>query len=179
MQTSTISTPLHLARKTSQTSSSRSISRLERIRLGVIEQWIRSQGKDTSNPVLLLIQQGPGFPMVNEAADDHKLWHLEEDFVVVYWDQRACGKSFHPAISPESMTLDQLIADTHELILELTRRFQVAQLYVTGFSFGGTLAALVAARSPELIRAVVCVSLDVKWDVAEQVAYDFALQQAT
>lgn len=179
MQTQTVSTPLRLALKRSQTSSSRSISRLERIRLGGIEQWIRIQGKDTSNPVLLLIQQGPGLPMVSEAADDRRLWHLEEDFVVVYWDQRACGKSFHPTISPASMTLDQLIADTHELILALTQRFQVAQLYLTGFSFGGTLAALVAARYPELIRAVVCSNLDVKWDVAEQVAYDFALEQAT
>src|SRR5690242_13139038 len=99
--------------------SSRSINILERIRLGGIEQWIRIQGKDTSNPVLLLIQQGPGLPLVNEAADDHKLWHLEEDFVVVYWDQRACGKSFRSSISPESMTLEQLITDTHELILAL------------------------------------------------------------
>src|SRR6266700_4914073 len=179
MQTQTISPPLHLARKRSQTSSPRSISRLERIRLGGTEQWIRIQGKEASNPVLLLIQQGPGLPMVNEAADNHKRWHLEEDFVVVYWDQRACGKSFHATISPESMTLDQLIADTHELIRALTQRFQVAQLYLTGFSFGGTLATLVAAHYPELIRAVVSVNLDVKWDVAEQVAYDFALEQAT
>src|SRR4051812_13022149 len=179
MQTQTVATSLYLARTRSQTSSPRSISRLERVRLGGIEQWIRIQGKDTSNPVLLLIQQGPGLPMVNEAADDTRLWHLEEDFVVVYWDQRACGKSFRSTISPESMTLDQLIADTHELILALTQRFQVAQLYLTGFSFGGTLAALVAARYPELIRAVVCINLDVKWDVAEQVAYDFALEQAT
>ena len=170
---------LHPSHRRSDATSPRSISRLERIRLGGTEQWIRIQGKDTSNPVLLLIQQGPGLPMVNEAADDTKLWHLEEDFVVVYWDQRACGKSFRSTIPPESMTIEQLMTDTHELILALTQRFQVAQLYVTGFSFGGTLAALVAVRHPELIRAVVCVNLDVKWDVAEQVAYDFALQQAT
>src|SRR5437588_6959273 len=93
---------------TGELTSARSISRLEKIRLGGTEQWIRIQGKDTSNPVLLLIQQGPGLPMLNEAADGNKLWHLEDDFVVVYWDQRACGKSFSTAIPPESMTLDQL-----------------------------------------------------------------------
>jgi pimeloyl-ACP methyl ester carboxylesterase len=157
----------------------RSINQLESIRLGGAKQWIRIRGKDTTNPVLLLIQQGPGLPMLNEAADDDKLWHLEDDFVVVYWDQRACGKSFSSTIPPQSMTVEQLIGDTSELIQALTQRFNVAQLYVAGFSFGGTIAALTAARHPELVRAVVCVDLDVQFDVAERVAYDFALEQAT
>ncbi len=170
---------LHPSRRRSEMTSPRSISRLERIRLGGTEQWIRIRGKDTSNPVLLLIQQGPGLPMINEAVDAHKQWHLEDDFVVVYWDQRACGKSFSRAIPPQSMTLEQLITDTHELIQALTQRFNVAHLYVAGFSLGGTIAALAASRHPELVRAVVCVDLDVQFDVAEHVAYDFALQQAT
>lgn len=158
---------------------SRSISELERIRLGGIEQWIRIEGKDTSNPVLLLIQQGPGLPMINEVADATKLWDLENDFVVVYWDQRACGKSFSSAIPPQSMTLEQLITDTYELIQALTQRFQVPQIYITGFSFGGSIAALVASRHPDLVRAVICVDPDIQFDVAERVAYDFALEQAT
>jgi pimeloyl-ACP methyl ester carboxylesterase len=170
---------LHPPHRRSDATSPRSISRLERIHLGGTEQWIRIQGKDTSNPVLLLIQQGPGLPMLNEAADDNKLWHLEDDFVVVYWDQRACGKSFSRAIPPQSMTVEQLITDTHELIQNLSQRFNVAQLYVVGFSFGGTIAALIASRHPELVRVVVCVDMDVQFDVAERVAYEFALQQAT
>ncbi len=167
------------SQRSSKMTSPHSINQLQRIRLGGTEQWIRIQGRDTSNPVLLLIQQGPGLPMINEAADANKQWQLEEDFVVVYWDQRACGKSFRATIPPESMTLEQVIADTHELIQALIQRFKVAQLYVVGFSFGGTLAALVAARYPELVRSVVCVDLDVQWDIAERVAYEFALEQAT
>jgi pimeloyl-ACP methyl ester carboxylesterase len=130
----------------SEMTTPRSINRIERIRLGGTEQWIRIQGNDTSNPVLLLIQQGPGLPMVNEAADDTKLWDLENDFVVVYWDQRACGKSFSTAIPPDSMTIEQLMTDTYELIQALVQRFQVARLYVAGFSLGGTIAALTASR---------------------------------
>ena len=170
---------LDASHRRSNMTSPRSINRLERIRLGGTEQWIRIGGKDTSNPVLLLIQQGPGLPMLNEAADDNKQWQLGDDFVVVYWDQRACGKSYSRAIPPQSMTLEQLITDTHELIQALAQRFNVAQLYVAGFSFGGTIAALVASRHPELVRAVVCIDLDVQFDVAERVAYEFALQQAT
>src|SRR5262245_50735264 len=116
--------------------SPRSINGLVRIRLGGTEQWIRVRGKDTSNPILLLIQQGPGAPMLNEAADDNALWRFEDDFVVVYWDQRACGKSFSRAIPPQSMTLEQMITDTYELVTALTQRFNVAQVYVIGFSIG-------------------------------------------
>src|SRR3954451_361246 len=96
--------------------SPRAISRLEPIHLGGTTQWIRIQGHDTANPVLLLIQQGPGFPQINEAAEVSRLWHFEDDFVVVYWDQRGCGKSFSGAIPPASMTLERLVADTSELI---------------------------------------------------------------
>ena len=43
------------------------IDSLEAIPVGGTTQWIRVRGTDTSNPVLLLIQQGPGLPMINEA----------------------------------------------------------------------------------------------------------------
>jgi hypothetical protein len=36
------------------------IDTLEAIQAGGTTQWIRIRGADTSNPVLLLIQQGPG-----------------------------------------------------------------------------------------------------------------------
>jgi pimeloyl-ACP methyl ester carboxylesterase len=169
---------LHPAHRRSDRTSTRSLSRLERIRLGGTDQWIRIQGNNMFNPILLLVQQGPGLPMVHEAADDNRLWHVEDDFVVISWDQRGCGKSFSRAIPPQSMTLEQLIADTSELIQALAQRFNVPHLYVAGFSFGGTIAALAAFRHPELVRAVVCVAPDVQFEVAERVAYDFALKQA-
>ena len=43
------------------------IDTLEAIQAGGTTQWIRVRGADASNPVLLLIQQGPGLPMINEA----------------------------------------------------------------------------------------------------------------
>lgn len=155
------------------------IDSVERVRLGGSDQWARIRGKDTANPVLLLIQQGPGFPMINEVAYASKLWHLEDEFVVVYWDQRGCGKSYNPDIPQGSMTIDRMVEDTGELIAILTERFAATKIYVTGFSQGGTVAALTAARYPERVRAVVCADMDVDFEEAERVAYDFALDQAT
>ena len=65
------------------------IDTLEAIQAGGTTQWIRVRGADAANPVLLLIQQGPGLPMINEARRfEHKrlVWfdnsahtpHLEE-----------------------------------------------------------------------------------------------------
>ena len=56
-------------------------------------QWIRIRGADASNPVLLLIQQGPGLPMINEVRRFEHLLGLEQDFTVIHWDQRGCGRS--------------------------------------------------------------------------------------
>ena len=56
-------------------------------------EWIRIRGVNASNPVLLLIQQGPGLPMINEVRRFEHLLGLEQDFTVIYWDQRGCGRS--------------------------------------------------------------------------------------
>ena len=69
------------------------IDTLEPVRLGGTIQWIRTRGTDPTNPVLLSVQQGPGLPMINEVARFEELLRLEEDFTVVYWDQRGTGRS--------------------------------------------------------------------------------------
>ena len=76
---------------------------LEAVQLGNITQWIRTRGTDPTNPVLLLIQQGPGLPMINEVRRFERALGLEEDFTVVYWDQRGCGRSLRaPTPGPRS-----------------------------------------------------------------------------
>jgi hypothetical protein len=64
------------------------IDSLESVQAGGATQWICVRGTDAANPVLLLIQQGPGLPMINEARRLERLLGLEEAFTVVYWDQR-------------------------------------------------------------------------------------------
>src|SRR3954469_2337149 len=40
---------------------------------------------------LLVVQGGPGLPVLHEVAKFQHLLNLEEEFLVVYWDQRGCG----------------------------------------------------------------------------------------
>src|SRR4051794_33183961 len=67
------------------------IDTLEGVQLGGITQWIRVRGADASNPVLLLMQQGPGLPLISDRQRLERDLRLEDDFTVVYWDQRGTG----------------------------------------------------------------------------------------
>src|SRR4051794_15613792 len=72
------------------------IDMLEGVQLGGITQWIRVRGADASNPVLLLMQQGPGLPLINDRRRFERDLGLEGGFTVVYWDQRGTGLSALP-----------------------------------------------------------------------------------
>ena len=49
--------------------------------------------RDQTNPVLLLMQLGPGLPIINATRRFERLLGLEHAFTVVYWDQRGTGLS--------------------------------------------------------------------------------------
>ncbi len=153
------------------------IDLLEPVRLGDSAQWIRIRSAKAGNPVLLLVQQGPGLPMINEIRAFQQILSLESDFTVVYWDQRRCGLSLRePAGTPE-LTLGLMAQDTAELLTLLSHRYG-GPAFVTGFSMGGTVGALAAAARPDLVSALVAVGMDVDGPAAEANAYNFALAAA-
>ncbi|MCX6215309.1 MAG: alpha/beta hydrolase [Spirosoma sp.] len=103
---------------------------------------------------------------------------LEEQFVVVYWDQRGSGKSYSSRIPPASMTLDQFISDTHELTSWLRKHLHQDRVFLVGHSWGGFLGLHVISRYPTDYAALVAVSPITDGPRSEQVSYDFALHQA-
>jgi pimeloyl-ACP methyl ester carboxylesterase len=153
------------------------IDTLEAIQADGITQWIRVRGTDASNPVLLLIQQGPGLPMINETRRFEHLLGLEQAFTVVYWDQRGCGRSLRTPTGRDSISLEKMAGDTVLLLDFLRNRFG-GKAYVAGFSFGATLGAHAAAQRPDLVAALVAVGMDVDGAAAGNGAYDFALAAA-
>jgi pimeloyl-ACP methyl ester carboxylesterase len=147
---------------------------LEAVQLGDTTQWIRIRAEDPSNPVLLLIQQGPGLPMINEVRRFERLLRLEKDFVVVYWDQRGCGRSLRGHSVGNGITLDLMVNDTVSLLELLRDRFG-NRPYVAGFSLGATIGAHATASRPDLVAALVAVGADIDGVAAGNNAYDFAL----
>jgi len=155
-----------------------SVCLLERVRLGDDDQWILVRGKDPGLPVLLIVQAGPGFPLIHEADALEEKLKWEESFRVVYWDLRGCGKSFHRDVSFGSQPLDRLVLDIVEMIVVLRKRLGVEFVYLLGFSLGASLAALAAYRAPEGIRALIGVGMDVRIEESEAMAHDFVWEQA-
>jgi pimeloyl-ACP methyl ester carboxylesterase len=154
------------------------IDSLEPVQSGDATQWIRVRGTDAANPVLLLIQQGPGLPMINEARRSGLVPGLERMFTVVYWDQRGCGLSLREGKDRGGrLSLEQLTSDTVALLGFLRDR-SGAKSHVAGFSFGAALGAYAAARRPDLVEVLVATGMDVDGAAAGHSAYDFALAAA-
>ncbi|MDR0270099.1 alpha/beta hydrolase [Paenibacillus sp.] len=99
---------MFFARKTPKiSSSSRSVSLLEKIRVRGTEQWILMRGKSIRLPVLLWLHGGPGTAQIGFAP--YFLRELEQHFVVVNWDQRGAGLSYCKGLRADEMNLEQFI----------------------------------------------------------------------
>lgn len=148
------------------------------IMLGGLEQGILLQGKDEAKPVLLFLHGGPGVPITPFIRDFDAHAKLQEHFVIVYWDQRGAGRSYHADIPPESMNIEQFLADTYELVEILRKRFSVPKIYLVGHSWGSILGALTVARHPELFHAYVGIGQAVHLVENEKLSYQFVLEHA-
>jgi len=141
------------------------INVLERVTLGGAKQWISIRGHNKVNPVLLFLHGGPG--SANLAKLRLQCPELEEHFVVVTWDQRGAGKS-HAAFDTDTLSVEQIVNDTHELILILKERLDVDAVYLMGFSWGSVPGLLIAARYPEDLHAYIGVGQIVNYAEGER-----------
>ena len=124
-----------------------SVALMEYVELGGLKQWICVRGESVDKPLLLILHGGPG-----DAEVIPFRWYnagVEKDFIVVHWDQRGAGKSFSPSIPKDSMTIEQILSDAHELVDYLKKSFGKEKIYLLGHSWGSMLGALLASRYPE------------------------------
>lgn len=165
-------------KKKTKIANSQGIESLEEVNLGGVKQWILIRGQDKSNPVLLFLHGGPGQPIIYRARELGVGLKLEQNFVMVYWDQRGSGKSYNSNIPSKSMNIEQFVSDTHELVEILRKRFKVPKIYLFGRSWGTIIGALTAARYPELFYAYIGVGQFVDGQKSEKISYQFALDSA-
>ncbi|MFA5806269.1 MAG: alpha/beta hydrolase [Melioribacteraceae bacterium] len=155
----------------------KSVSSLEEIKIGGVNQYILIRGEDKNNPLLLFLHGGPAMPAMYLA---HKFQRdLEKNFVVVQWDRRCVGKSYNNEIPIESLNLEQLISDTKELVIHLTERFHKKKIYLVGHSWGTFLGMFFVKRYPEYIYAYIGTGQLGENDSIKNYQDDFIISRAT
>lgn len=153
-----------------------SIAVERRITLGGWDQYVLVRGRDRKAPVLLYLHGGPGtseMPLlrVYDAA-------LEEDFVVVYWDQRGTGKSYSANLDPATLTLERLTRDLDELVDLLRSEFGQDRVMLVGHSWGTQLGLAYVSRHPEKVAAYVGVGQISNATESDSLGYAWALAEA-
>lgn len=130
-----------------------SIAELTRVEIGGHDLAMMIRGRSVRNPVLLFLAGGPGGSELGAMRRHSQA--LEDDFVVVTFDQRGTGKSYDQLDPTSTLTLDRAVADTVEVTNYLRDRFGQDKVYLVGQSWGTILGVLAVQRRPELFSAFV------------------------
>src|ERR1700682_6538470 len=83
------------------------IAELEALNVNGDRQYVLIRGEDRNAPILFFLHGGPGMAAMYLGHAFQR--PLEKDFVVVQWDQRGAGKSFHGDIDTGTLSTSQLI----------------------------------------------------------------------
>jgi pimeloyl-ACP methyl ester carboxylesterase len=152
------------------------IDTIERVGIGGIEQWISVRTRDASKPILLFLHGGPGTAQISFSRKSQRA--LEDDFVVVNWDQRGCGRSYRKGMNKADMTVERFVLDAEELVLTILARFGQPKLFLVGQSWGSAIGIKLCARRPDLIWGYIGAGQVVDMPRGESISYDFTLREA-
>jgi pimeloyl-ACP methyl ester carboxylesterase len=150
-----------------------SIAEKIHVNINGVEQGMFIKSKDATHPVLLYLHGGLPEYFLSERYPTG----LEDYFTVVWWEQRGSGISFSVDIPRETMTLEQLIADTLKVTGYLRDRFGKEKIFLMGHSGGTFIGIQTAARAPELYHAYIGVAQMSYQLESERLAYEYMLER--
>jgi len=99
--------------------------------------WVK--GNFESDVMLIAVHGGPGDAGMGFTLSKG-FSALEEDYMLVYWDQRYSGMT-QGHYDRSTMTPDQFIEDTEKIVETLQSQYPGKKLFMIGHSWGGQLAA--------------------------------------
>lgn len=156
------------------------IHELKTVELGGSKQWVSVRGARASNPIVLFLHGGPGWPMMPISWTYQRPW--EDYFTVVQWDQRGGGKSTAAAAAtpgePLHLTVEQMQADAEDLVRYLLKTYGKRKIILVGHSWGSYLGVRLVKAHPEWFYAYVGIGQVVDLRRNEQASYALALKAA-
>jgi pimeloyl-ACP methyl ester carboxylesterase len=148
-----------------------SISEKIRVRVNGVEQGMFIKARDQTKPVLLFLHGGAGMP--EYFLDRRHPSHLEDSFVVCWWDRRGAGLSYSKDAPPQALTLEQMVSDTLAVTSYLRDRFHQRMIYLMAHSGGTLIGIQAAARAPELYHAYIGIGQMTSQVRSEVLAYEY------
>ena len=126
-------------------------------------------------PPVLVVQAGPGLPLLNEVPKFQQRLKLEQNFQVAYWDQRGCGSA--SSRDRQGLTLSTQVEDLC-FVLRWLAAETGQKVVVLGISLGATVALLAANRVAHCIKSLVLVSVDTDAVASDSAVHSFLRRQA-
>ena len=155
-----------------------SIAVIETVTLGGVEQTITIRGANTTKPVLLFLHGGPGLPTSPWATWNNVHADLEEEFVLVHWDQCGAGKSFSGDLTADDMHVENFVSDTLELTDILRERFNQEKIFLWGHSWGSGLGFETLRVNSEPYYAFIASAVRPDWNSTQKLGYEKMLELA-
>jgi pimeloyl-ACP methyl ester carboxylesterase len=150
-----------------------SISEKSFININGVRQGMFIRGKNVTNPVLLYLHGGLPEYFLTERYPIS----FEQDFTVVWWEQRGAGLSYSRSIPRNTLTVEQFISDTLSLTNHLRHHFGKEKIYLMAHSGGSFFGLQAAARTPNLYYAYVGIAQMVHQLESERLAYEYMLER--
>jgi len=142
-----------------------------------VNQGMIIQGKDINNPVILFLHGGPGVPMYYLC--EKPFAKLQEDFTLCYWEQRGAGLSWKPGMDPDTITANQLIADTISVAGYLCTRFKKEKVMLMACSWGSFIGIQAAYQAPEYFSSYIGIGQIADEKENERLAWQYLYEECT
>ena len=138
-------------------------------------QQIRMCAERFGLPLILIVQAGPGLPLLHEVTKFQRRLNLEKNFTVCYWDQRGCGIALrHDATN---VSLPQQVDDLRAILRWLNNETKQT-IIVFGISLGATIALQTAENEPDIVKAIIAISPDANIARSDAAAASFLKEQS-
>jgi pimeloyl-ACP methyl ester carboxylesterase len=139
-------------------------------------QWISIRGQDRRNPVLLVLQGGPGIPATVFAP---VYFDWETHYTIVQWDQPGGGATHARAIANGGdgpLTVERYLRDAIALAEHLKTRLGAPKIALFGISWGTRLGTMMIHQRPDLFSHYVGTAQVVSGPRGGRLGYDLALE---
>ena len=153
------------------------ISEKSFIELGGEKQYVEITGLSKTNPVLLFLHGGPGWPQTPHLRYFNS--DLTKYMTVVAWEQSGCGQSYINNPDPIKLSLDQIINDAHELTQILKKKFNKNKIYLVGFSWGSIPGLKLVEKYPEDYAAYFGITQVINLKQSIKISRKWITKQAT